>query len=118
MSSNTPFELLAEIAERSVDTAKGLPAQRDIKPHWSGVGFKLKGVNVVAPMGEVAELLKSPATTLLPGVQSWVRGVSNVRGRLLPVVDLEGFFGGRLSGSRSSNSVALTRSEAPSERPL
>ena len=102
---NSPFDLLVAIASRSIDTAKGLPAQRDIKPHWSGVGFRLKGVNVVAPMGEIAELLRSPSTTLLPGVQNWVRGVSNVRGRLLPVFDLEGFFGGRLSGSRSERRI-------------
>lgn len=103
--AKNPFELLVSIASRSIETAKGLPAQKDIKSHWSGVGFRLKGVNVVSPMGEISELLRSPSTTLLPGVQSWVRGVSNVRGRLLPIIDLEGFFGSRLSGSRSERRV-------------
>ncbi len=104
MSNSDPFAALIDIAERSVLNAKGLPAQVDIKPHWSGIGFKLAGQYFVAPMGEVAEILAQPTSTRLPGVQSWVKGVSNVRGRLLPLIDLESFFGGSL-GSRKQRRV-------------
>lgn len=100
-----PFSALVELAERSVSHAKGLPAQLDIVPHWSGIGFMLGGQHMVAPMGEVAEIFTVPGSTRLPGVQSWVRGVSNVRGRLLPLIDLEAFFGGSLSRGRKRNRV-------------
>lgn len=99
-----PFALLVDIASRSIRNAQGLPAQVDIKPHWSGIGFELAGHHFVAPMGEVSEILSQPPATRLPGVQSWVRGVSNVRGRLLPLVDLELFFGGSL-GNRKRRRV-------------
>lgn len=101
-----PFAALLDIAERSVSHAQDLPAQVDIKPHWSGIGFMLAGHRFVAPMGEVGEIMTQPPATQLPGVQSWVRGVSNVRGRLLPLIDLESFFGGSL-GSRKSRRVLV-----------
>ena len=100
-----PFAALVALAQSSVQHAQGLPAQVDIKPHWSGVGFTLGGQRLVAPMAEVAEILSVPGSTRLPGVKPWVRGVANVRGRLLPLLDLEAFFGGALSGSRKRQRV-------------
>lgn len=108
MTTNVePFAALLDIAQRSVSNAKGLPAQADIRPHWSGVGFLLGGHRFVAPMGEVVEILAQPPATRLPGVQSWVRGVSNVRGRLLPLIDLESFFGGSLGAHKRRRVLAI-----------
>ena len=100
-----PFAALVALAQSSVHNAHGLPAQVDIKPHWSGVGFTLAGQRMVAPMAEVAEILSVPNSTRLPGVKPWVRGVANVRGRLLPLIDLELFFGGSLIGNRKQQRV-------------
>ena len=102
-----PFAALLDIAQRSINNARGLPEQADIKPHWSGIGFTLGGHRFVAPMGEVVEILAQPAATRLPGVQPWVRGVSNVRGRLLPLIDLERFFGSTLGNRKSRRVLAL-----------
>lgn len=110
-NQSEPFAILADIAARSVSNAQGLPAQLDIKPHWSGIGFMLAGHRFVAPMGEVAEILAPPPYTRLPGVQSWVQGVSNVRGRLLPLIDLESFFGGALGNRRQRRVLALELGE-------
>lgn len=100
-----PFAALVALAQSSLEHAHGLPAQVDIKPHWSGVGFTLAGHRLVAPMAEVAEILSVPSSTRLPGVKPWVRGVANVRGRLLPLLDLEVFFGGALSSARKQQRV-------------
>src|SRR3546814_21184612 len=43
----------------------------------------------------------------LPGVKSWVKGVANVRGRLLPVMDLCGYFGLELSALRKQRRVLV-----------
>ena len=106
-TERNPFLLLAQLAERSRAEAKGLPAQVNIQPHWSGIGFSVLGHRMVAPMGEIVEMLKVPHYTRLPGVQSWVVGVANVRGRLLPLFDLEAYFGGQLSGSRQRRRVLV-----------
>lgn len=107
MDAVEPFEVLAALAERSVAVARGLPARLEIKPHWSGVGFSLLGGRMVAPMGEVAEMLSVPPYTRLPGVKPWILGVANVRGRLMPLVDLELFLGGQVTGGRRQRRVLV-----------
>ncbi|NLJ13388.1 chemotaxis protein CheW [Denitrificimonas caeni] len=89
----TPYELLVHIDALCRGQSPGLPAQQEVAQSWSGIGFRIADQYFVAPMSEVAEVLHEPRYTLLPGVKSWVRGVANVRGRLLPVMDLCGFFG-------------------------
>lgn len=105
MSHSEPFEVLQHIAELSTRHARGLPERVDVQAEWSGVGFQLRGMRYVAPMREVAEMLVVPEYTRIPGVKSWVKGVANVRGRLLPMLDLEIFFGGQLDSARKQHRV-------------
>jgi len=93
------FKVLIEVGEQSRAHARGLPARADVKPHWSGIGFSLFGRKYVSPMGEVVEMLEMPKYTRLPGVTGWVKGVANVRGRLLPLTDMAAFLGGKLASA-------------------
>lgn len=105
------FTALLDLAQRSRQAAKGLPAQAAAVPHWSGIGFQLMNHYMVAPMGEFSELLEFPSYTKLPGVQPWVLGVANVRGRLLPLFDMAAFFGSRLEGQRKKHRVLVLETE-------
>ena len=58
---------------------------------WSGVGFRLGRFRLLAPLGEVSEVISVPELTMLPWTQSWMRGLDNVRGRLVAVTDLGAF---------------------------
>jgi twitching motility protein PilI len=108
MSEQTQaFTTLLNVAINTRRTAKGLPAQIDVKPHWSGIGFVLFGRRFIAPMGEVSEMLDVPHYTQLPGVQGWIRGLANVRGRLLPMTDLAAYLGGRLEAPRRNRRVLV-----------
>lgn len=111
MQSQTPYLALVDIARRAKAQAAGLPGRQEVKPYWSGIGFSLLGHRFVASMDEVVELLEVPQYTFIPGVQPWVRGVANVRGRLLPIIDLAAFFGGHLSGQRQSRRVLVVEHE-------
>lgn len=108
---NQAFQVLLDVATSARQTAKGLPAQLDIKPQWSGIGFVLFGRRFVAPMGEITEMLEIPHFTHLPGVQGWIKGLANVRGRLLPLTDLAAFLGGRLEAPRRNRRVLVIESE-------
>ena len=55
---------------------------------WQGVVFEVGGQRLVAPLGEVAEVLAVPDYTSVPLVQPWLLGIANVRGRLLPLTDM------------------------------
>jgi twitching motility protein PilI len=86
--TRTAFELLLDIDQRCRQRAASLPSQPAGEHNWSGIGFRLGPDWYVAPMAEVAEVLPVPPTTRVPGVKPWVAGIANVRGRLLPLVDL------------------------------
>ncbi|KAA1172746.1 purine-binding chemotaxis protein CheW [Marinobacter salinexigens] len=93
MSAQTaPFAVLTDIAQRSRSMAAGLPEQQEAVELWNGIGFVLAGERYVAPMGEITEILHVPRFTHIPGVKTFLLGAANVRGRLLPLVDLAGFF--------------------------
>lgn len=92
-SKTDPFALLAELERQCKQYAEGLPAQEEVIELWNGIGFELAGRKYVVPMGEVGEILHIPRFTQVPGVKNWMNGVANVRGRLLPIMDLAQFFG-------------------------
>ncbi len=105
--SLTAFELLLQIDQRCRLLAADLPS-RPLRNHgWSGIGFRLGEHWYVAPMGEVGEVLHEPRLTPMPGVKPWVRGVANLRGRLLPVLDLCSFLGAELSAQRRQRRVLV-----------
>lgn len=93
MSKSSPFVVLLAIAERSQAVALELPAKENAQTHWNGLGFSLLGQQFVAPMGEIAELMRVPSSTRLPGVKHFVNGIANVRGRLMAILDLAIYFG-------------------------
>lgn len=105
MSVTTAFQALTELAERSQGVALELPAEDSGRTHWTGLGFSLMGHRFATPMDEVAELMRVPQATRLPGVKSFVVGVGNVRGRLMPILDLAVFFGEISERPRSQRRV-------------
>ncbi|KAB0497574.1 chemotaxis protein CheW [Pseudomonas vancouverensis] len=109
--SLTAFELLLQIDQRCRLLAADLPSQPSQRDSWSGIGFRLGEHWYVAPMSEVSEVLHEPRFTQLPGVKPWVKGVANLRGRLLPIMDLCGFFGHELSAARRQRRVLVVEHE-------
>ena len=105
LKNKQPFSILVDIANRSLANARGLPEQVKATDTWTGVAFTLGGQTMVAPMEEVAELMHVPGWTSMPGVKGWVKGVANVRGRLLPMIDTEAYFGGNLGLNNKSRRV-------------
>ncbi|MCK5639347.1 MAG: purine-binding chemotaxis protein CheW [Gammaproteobacteria bacterium] len=99
----TPFQLLLAIEQRSKDNAQALPQQIEQRDTWDGVAFRLGEAHLVAPLFEVKEILPCPRLTLVPGAKRWVKGIANIRGSLLPVIDLQDCINGEaLTMGRSS----------------
>lgn len=91
MSARGFIELL-RLAERARLRKQSI--QRHEKgERWSGVAFRLAGLQFISPLGEIAEVLNLQDYTPVPDTQPWMLGLSNVRGRLLPLTDLAGFAG-------------------------
>jgi len=90
-AASAAFIKLAELSARCRHRAWQLPSRQDAVQYWSGIGFLLDGRRYVAPLEQVSEILQVPAYTRVPGVHHWMKGIANVRGRLMAVMDLTGF---------------------------
>lgn len=88
--------LLKDIERRSGESRTNLPQQEEAHSLWDGILFSVVGTAVVALLSEVKEILNLPsALTRVPGAKSWMLGIANIRGNLLPVIDLQLFLGGK-----------------------
>ncbi|VAW53645.1 hypothetical protein MNBD_GAMMA06-270 [hydrothermal vent metagenome] len=90
-TSSNPFDLLLDLEKRTLKGLNSLPAVDLIEEEWVGVGFRIGDLKLIASMSEVKEILDLPEFTSVPGVKSWVVGVANVRGSLLPILDMKTF---------------------------
>lgn len=108
-SALTPFEALAAYEQRSLAHAAGAPEQIEAPGLWRGIGFRLGGRHFASSIAEVNEILTPPALTAVPGARGWLLGVANVRGNLVPVVDLNDFIGGRRSVVGETTRVLIVR---------
>lgn len=94
-TSNRALQLLREIEVQCRTHAHELPRQIEAKEDWMGIGFRLGKQRLVAPLDHVVELLTYPGMAKVPGSKHWVRGIANVRGKLLPIMDLQGYLHGQ-----------------------
>lgn len=104
-----PFLVLADYEERSLAHVAGLPEQLDAPGLWRGVAYRIGSHRLASGFDEVVEILPLPALTTVPGAQPWMLGVANVRGTLLPVVDLKQFLEGERTVLHESQRVLVVR---------
>jgi twitching motility protein PilI len=110
-----PFELLLEMERR----ARAAIAARDGAPtavdEWVGIGFRLGAERFVTSRADVREVLPVPDhVTRVPGAKPWLRGIANLRGQLLTVVDLRSFLGaGGSAADRQARVFVVASRDVP-----
>ena len=107
MNTSDPFDFLLDLEGRTVKGSAGLPTLDLVEKEWVGVGFRIGDSRLIASMSEVKEILDLPDYTLVPGVKSWVVGVANVRGSLLPIIDMKTFLLGEDIKQRQKGRVIV-----------
>ena len=105
----SPFLVLADYEQRSLAHVAGLPEQLDAPGLWRGVAYRVGVHRLASGFGEVVEILPLPALTHVPGAQPWMLGVANIRGALLPVVDLKQFLDGERTVLHERQRVLVVR---------
>jgi twitching motility protein PilI len=105
----TAFDVLVDYERRSLAHVAGLPEQLDAPGLWRGVGYRIGSRRLASGFGEVLEILPLPQVTPVPGAQSWMLGLANVRGNLLPIVDLKQFLEGERTVLHESQRILLVR---------
>lgn len=105
----TPFEVLADYERRSLAHIAGMPEEVEASGLWRGIGFRVGNRYLVSSIAEVNEILTFPPLTVVPGTRPWLLGVANVRGNLVPVVDLRNFVESDRSQITDSTRVLIIR---------
>ena len=91
--AHDPFALLSEMDRENRANSPGLPQQTEVAATWSGLGFRVGDLRLVAPLGHISEVVPPVGVTPVPGTKRWLKGIANVRGDLLTIVDLADFLG-------------------------
>jgi len=107
-TSVQPFDLLLDLERRCQEIAAHSPdLDKKAEDEWVGIGFRIGKDKLMAAMSEIEEILDLPEFTVVPGLKSWVVGVANVRGNLLPIIDLKGYITGENLKIRKNGRVIV-----------
>ena len=109
-----PFELLREIERRSIAVHSGAGGSA-MPAEWVGIGFRIGDEQFVSSREQVREVLMLPdSMTREPGAKRWLLGIANLRGHLLPLVDLKLLLGsGRTTLRRTTRVISVNHREIP-----
>ena len=110
-----PFELLAELERRGRAVSAQQGQEGTAGREWVGVALRMAGELFLVAREETREVLSVPTNiTRVPGAKAWIRGLANVRGQLLPIIDLRQFIGsGVAPATRNTRIVVVNHREIP-----
>ena len=92
------IQLLKGIEQRNQQGGTRLSQQDSRQGGWTAIDFKLAHLNYLIPLTETREIFPVPQQiTAVPRSKSWVYGIANLRGELLPIFDLKCFLLGQTS---------------------
>jgi twitching motility protein PilI len=70
-----------------------LPEEKVVAEQWVGLGFKVGDAQLVAAMGQIQEVVPCVPLASVQRTRSWMRGIANIRGTLVTVIDLQAYLG-------------------------
>jgi len=110
-----PFDLLAELERRGRAVSAQVSQEASGGREWVGVALRMAGDLYLVAREETREVLGVPtSTTRVPGAKAWIKGLANVRGQLLPIIDLRQFLGSGVTPiSRNTRVVVVNHRDIP-----
>lgn len=114
MDTSPPLDaLLAEIESKNAQSdpskvATPSPEEELAEtPATSCIRFMVGDALLAAPLSGVQEVARMPKVTPLPGLPSWLEGITNIRGEVVSVVDMARFFGWNTTSSPKDSFMVL-----------
>ena len=102
--------ILADYERRSLAHVVGLArAARRARACGAASAIRIGRKRLASGFDEVVEILPMPQVTPVPGAQPWMLGVANIRGNLLPIVDLKQFLEGERTVLHEGQRVLIVR---------
>ena len=107
-SGLSAYRYLCDLDQRCQARNVGLP-QLSASEGWRGLGYRVGAHQLLSSYDDIAEILTLPETTPVPGGQAWLLGLANIRGNLLPIVDLKQFLEGERTVLHEGQRVLVVR---------
>jgi purine-binding chemotaxis protein CheW len=89
-----------------------MEAVKEVKPHSLGNGqyltFFVAGEEYAVNILKVTEIIEYDTVTVVPNTAPWIRGVTNLRGNVVPVIDLAVKFGLPASQASRFSCIVIT----------
>ena len=110
-----PYDLLVALDRRgrtsTADAGETATADRE----WVGVAWRMAGEAYLVAREEMREVLTYPnQLTRVPGAKNWIKGLANVRGALLPIIDLRQYLGsGATPLTRNTRLLVVNHRDVP-----
>ena len=102
-----PYALLLALDARARDNQLVSDSADEYRQTNTYLSFSICGKGVLLPIGEIIELVSTPSIVEIPVMKPWMRGIANIRGSLLPLTDLEGFFCDRRQSLGANSRVLI-----------
>ena len=104
-----PFQILLDYERRSLAHNVGLSSELIAAGVWRGVAYRIGQRRLVSRYDEVLEIVPLPSLTSVPGAQPWMLGVANIRGNLMPAIDLKQFLEGEKTQLHDGQRVLIVQ---------
>lgn len=75
--------------EETTKTIKPLPKEESVEPRFTFISFRLGNEEYGIPIEQVKEVTLTPGITKVPQSPPYILGISNIRGDIIAVLDLE-----------------------------
>ncbi len=95
MAAGSAQQALEALARRYSAGAEEPPGPAEGPQVWRGTALGIAGVPLLVAVGELEEIIETPAVTPIPGTKAWVLGVASHMGGVLPILSGDALFRGR-----------------------
>ena len=85
------------------------PDENIERPH-TRYGYKISNMNFLIPEETVSEVIQKPNIFNLPNSPSWIEGLINIRGNIIPVMNIDKFLNNS-NGKKPDNILVLNKTD-------
>ncbi len=109
------IDTVTEVAGAVAPASSGSPVAHATGRAGRYLTFTLGGEVYALEILEVSEIIEFRALTVVPMMPSFIRGVINLRGRVLPVVDIAARFGQQATSVGRRTSIVVVETSGSTE---